>query len=326
MARPNSKSPQRQRGGSEQPFLKAKILLDDSPREIKQHYISQKIIGQGPFGDIFEVIDAHRPRVRLAMKVQKKKLWINQGSPAEQALKLFKELLILNRILPRHPNIARIQDLLIGPNSVFIIQELCSAKTLDDFYPVATEASGRRIFRQIVDAVTFIHHHGVAHLGLQGENILFAEPDFKECKIIDFSSSVYNPDWATLVHNNFNPLSWFLPDELTIPRDKRLDDVKNLGRILHCILVGQKVQYRLYTPALLGQSADRLMAAANKPRKELFGPQAFHLLKMIGPPPFGPSRDQDFPTMEEIRRHTWLYESDPEDFQQLRTRLKQHRI
>ncbi|BFI30675.1 hypothetical protein MPTK2_3g14520 [Marchantia polymorpha subsp. ruderalis] len=301
MAKPN---PGASQGiNKEEPFLKAKILKDD--KDIRLHYRKQQKLGEGSYGGTFAVVDRRNPVVRLAMKVQTKSCW---GSPEEEALRLFRELLILNRILPKHPNIAQMKDMLIGPHNVYILQELCSQETLEHFYPVANGVSGCRIFKQLIDAFNVMHQHGVVHWDVRESNILFAHSDFMQCKIIDFGQSAYRPEWATKVNDNFDPRNWFTSEELAPPPDpnaphvpKKVDDVRKLGRILHCIMAGKYVPH-----TLLGSDAAIQMKTIYRPRVEVFGAQAVSLLRMIGPPPFGPARDEDLPTIDKIHQHMWL--------------------
>ena len=77
--------------------------------------------------------------------------------------------------------------------NVNLIMELCQGKSL---YHHIKKKSGtkmeehdlRKIFRQLVDAVAYLHHHNIAHRDLKLDNILIDEK--KNLKLIDFGFSV----------------------------------------------------------------------------------------------------------------------------------------
>lgn len=77
--------------------------------------------------------------------------------------------------------------------NVNLIMELCSGKSL---YHHIKKKSGtkmeegdlRKIFRQLVDAVAYLHSHNIAHRDLKLDNILIDEK--KNLKLIDFGFSV----------------------------------------------------------------------------------------------------------------------------------------
>ncbi|KAG6558262.1 hypothetical protein Mapa_000012 [Marchantia paleacea] len=215
-------------------------------------------------------------------------------------LRLYKEMLILSRILPQHKNIIRVKDLLVSKNFIYIVQELCTSLTLYQFYPVVDNTSGQRVFRQLVDAIHLMHEYGVVHLDLKGDNVLFVDESFMECKIIDFGVSVYNPDWATKFHNHFTPSIWFSKDELEPPSHvTKMNDVESLGLMLYHMMAGGP-------PSIFCTDPDIEMRTNKRPRLHIFDEKAKDLLEKIGPYPFGPANEADYLTIDQIREHPWL--------------------
>ncbi|BBN05601.1 hypothetical protein MPTK1_3g14470 [Marchantia polymorpha subsp. ruderalis] len=285
------------------PSLNVKIL--NSEEEMSNHYKQLDLIGEGCFGQTFIAHPANNPRIRFAMKVQTKEnpyapaAFGNDGAYAD-VLRLYREIVILTKILPRHRNIIQVKDTLIGPDNLYILTELCTQYTLEDFFPKADAVTGKRIFRQLADALLCIHQHGVVHWDLNLFNILFVDENLEECKIIDFGLSAYHPSWATKTNNNFDPRAWFREEELDLPMGpNKSGDIKCLGYFLHCILAGK------FCPVMIA-NMDVEMTTTYRPRSELFGQEAMNLLKMIGPRPFGPERVEELPPIETICQHPWL--------------------
>ncbi|BFI30668.1 hypothetical protein MPTK2_3g14450 [Marchantia polymorpha subsp. ruderalis] len=301
-ASPERRKPgQSQHGGSSSSSrakVTLKVLAEDS--DIEQYYRQLTLLGSGMFGSTYEVEDVNNPRIRLAMKVQtkKSKWFVHVSEPENELTRIYKEFMILNRILPKHKHIIEVKDLLVSPNTVYIVLELCTSLNLESFYRVADNASGRRVFGQIADALRFMHEYGVVHLDIKGDNVLFADNEYQNIKVIDFGISQYRPEWAKKVHKNFNPKDWFDAQELEPENNlTQVRDIKNLGHVLLCIMCGRHVM----SSHNVGN-----MKSKTKPRLDIFDERAMNLLEMIGPRPFGPERNEDFPTMDQILNHPWL--------------------
>ncbi|KAJ3318943.1 hypothetical protein HDV06_006932 [Boothiomyces sp. JEL0866] len=83
------------------------------------------------------------------------------------------EVLLLMRL--SHPNIIKIFKVVETNDDIYIIMEYASGGDLSSYvgrYGQLTEIESRRIFRQIVSAVDFIHSSHVVHRDLKLENIL----------------------------------------------------------------------------------------------------------------------------------------------------------
>ncbi|KAL2634874.1 hypothetical protein R1flu_006353 [Riccia fluitans] len=303
---PSSKGGQARPRSTTSAGIKMRILSSDN--DVPYLYKIIKRIDEGESSEIFEVEDLKNPPTRLEMKVRTKNEKWAEGPFSGEMLKLYKELLILSKILPKHQNIAQVKEVLISENKIYICSELCSrAALMDDFYECADKISSRRIFQQLCQVVRVMHQHGVFHLNLRADNVLFPDENYDECKVVDFSQSGYIPTLATDVSNGFRPEAWFSPEELTsdvIRRGRALDDIKALGRILHGVLCGRYV-------ANPQNSAQEFEIYNNHPPREgKFDDSAYDLLKKIGPRPYGPESDDKFPSMDTICHHPWIRQGD----------------
>ncbi|BBN05395.1 hypothetical protein MPTK1_3g12730 [Marchantia polymorpha subsp. ruderalis] len=278
-----------------------KTLQEDT--DIRKYYKTKGALGKGCYCETFEVVPVHDPRRRLAMKIQPKKDAISSlpGREHVQMFRLYREILVLNRILPRHKNIAKIEDVLVSKNNVYIVQELCDKSSLEDFYPVADNVSGARVFKQLAEAIHFCHQHGVFHNNLCADNVLFAGPDFKECKIINFGLSEYKSKEATKTYKRFNPGDWFSEEQLNERQHvSLLNDEKDLGKILLSMMSGTAT-----TIEYSGWPSEKRLGTF-VPRMDRFDERALDLLSRIGPPPFGPEDEKDVLPVDQIINHPWL--------------------
>ncbi|BFI30671.1 hypothetical protein MPTK2_3g14480 [Marchantia polymorpha subsp. ruderalis] len=306
-AQPMREDPPRiQEDRDAEPPLDVKRLEADA--EIDNHYKKVKVLGAGAYAVTHEVLDAKNPGVRYAMKIQEKPERDSASAESDgkqNHLRMYKEVVILNIVLPRHKNIICLKDLLLSKNNVYIVQELCQELNLEDFYPVADNSSGRMIFKQLVEAVHFMHQFGVVHADLKAENILFSKPDFSECKIIDFGLAVYKPEWATRRRNNFDVSEWFSEEELVTDDDlyeqaTPATDIESLGRILFSIMAGTEVP-------VLSEELMNLDDNPYEPRYEIFDESAADLLEnVMCPMVFRPDEAVEAPDLGQVLQHPWL--------------------
>ncbi|KAL3692938.1 hypothetical protein R1sor_006589 [Riccia sorocarpa] len=279
-------------------FVCVRVL--EQNEDLSKFYTLGGPLGDGLFGETVLATPVSDPTQRFALKVQPKvNQFFYQAEPSIELLRLFKEVVFVNRILPKHPNIIEVKDVLISPDKVFIVQELCEGK-METFYPEADDASGRRAFGQLVEALRVCHEYGITHGDIKEDNILFLDREYTQLKLIDFGVADYNAERAVKRNNEFDHSKWFTSDELTqVAGVGPLQDIKALGKVLHTIICGQ------YVPLLQSGMIEELQTTY-RPRTDRFSPAALHLLSLIGPVPYGPEEEHEFPTIDQICKHPWL--------------------
>ena len=111
-----------------------------------------------------------------------------------------KEIQILKKL--NHKNIAKLIDIISTEKEILVIQELVEGISLREYYnneirhqkgiSIHKENIFRTIFKQIFEAMDYVHKQGMAHRDIKLENILIKKN--YEIKIIDFGFGMYNPE------------------------------------------------------------------------------------------------------------------------------------
>jgi serine/threonine protein kinase len=100
----------------------------------------------------------------------------------------------IGKSLASHDHIISIFDIVYGDGSSFQIMEYIPQSLRDwvmnmDGVPTAKEAAC--VFRQMLDAVSYMHSNGVAHLDLKLPNVMFiGDGPNQTVKIVDFGCAV----------------------------------------------------------------------------------------------------------------------------------------
>ncbi|VDN02999.1 unnamed protein product [Thelazia callipaeda] len=115
------------------------------------------------------------------------------------AIKIIDKLKIKKDDLPRvkteldalmslsHQNICRLYHCIDTPSKFFIVMEYCSGGEMFDYIVKKErleESEARYFFRQLVQAIAYVHSLGFAHRDLKPENLLLTED--LQLKLIDF--------------------------------------------------------------------------------------------------------------------------------------------
>jgi calcium/calmodulin-dependent protein kinase I len=163
---------------------------------VKEIYKFGKTIGTGGFSVVKLVTDRETGEL-WACKIMnlpppsagnKRQPSTNEGELAISREDIFKEIDIV--IALRHPNIIYLKEYFEEGNKVYIVMEfLKGGELLDAVITKGTysETDARKIFIQLIDAVTYMHGKNVVHRDLKLENLLLAEPgDINTVKVADF--------------------------------------------------------------------------------------------------------------------------------------------
>lgn len=146
------------------------------------------MLGEGSFGRVFMGTDIITGQPVALKFVNKNFLTLSDRPDAlEDELKVMLKL--------RHPCVIKLMDILnYWEGWMVIVMELCLGGTL--IYDVVEKSKGglsekrsKYIFKQIAEAVNYLHKNNICHRDLNGANILMKNQAKDEIRIVDFGSA-----------------------------------------------------------------------------------------------------------------------------------------
>ncbi|XP_037042226.1 aurora kinase A-like [Bradysia coprophila] len=166
-----SNDPNQQEPNTEQDNSEGKKRLSD--------YKILSELGAGDFGTVYEVEDKNKKKFAL------KCIDLTTVSNPNQLRDRETKPIFLN-----HPNIVKCYDFWFEDNNLYVLLELCTRDTLDHWLINCTlyerKRRYQRIFIQMLEAVDYLHSHGLVHRDLKPSNIFFGYDG--RVKIADFST------------------------------------------------------------------------------------------------------------------------------------------
>ena len=193
-------------------------------------------LGKGAYA-IVKLVTNKITHEKYAMKIyEKEKLNSNSKKSC-----VYKEIQILKRI--RHKNIVKLIEVISTEKQILIVQELIEGISLREYYnneirhqkgiSIHKENIFRNIFRQIFEAMDYLHKQGMAHRDIKLENILIKKN--YEIKIIDFGFGMYNPE--NKLQKFFCGTPNYMPPEIAEKRPYigQLADMWSLGILVYKI-------------------------------------------------------------------------------------------
>ncbi|KAL6841757.1 hypothetical protein ACP4OV_028269 [Aristida adscensionis] len=198
-------------------------------------YEMGRTLGEGHFGKVklarhaetgrafaIKILDRHRV---LAMKVD------------EQIKREIATLKLL-----RHPNVVRLYEVSASKTKIYMVLEYVNGGELFDKIALKgklSEKDGRKLFQQLMDAVSYCHEKGVYHRDLKPENVLV---DAKgNIKVSDFGLSALPQHQRKdgLLHTTCGSPNYIAPEVLLNKGyDGAMSDIWSCGVILYVMLTG----------------------------------------------------------------------------------------
>ncbi len=190
----------------------------------------EKLVGTGGMGKVYRARQQSLSRL-VAIKALHKK-WQRDRKPVEAFV---NEALVVSRL--DHPNIVKTYGLGQFPSgSYFLAMEFFPAGNLKAMIQEKTLAVRRAldVFRQIVEAVAYVHEHGIVHCDIKPANVLFdrngrvAVSDFGFAQLMGRSKN--SEDYSLIGGTR----GYAAPELLTGRRDqiRPTVDVYSLGALL----------------------------------------------------------------------------------------------
>ena len=150
-------------------------------------YVLGKRLGGGTFGNVFEVeLDITGGRCAV------KRMYIRPDEQPARLHDIAREADIMSRL--SHPNIVQFLFCQQEEQCVCIFMELCEGGSLAEFIhagSLKTAAQFRKILREIITAVCYLHSERIIHRDLKPENVLFRNG---VVKVTDFGTAAFKKE------------------------------------------------------------------------------------------------------------------------------------
>ena len=255
--------------------------------------------GEGGYGSVF-LFEHSLSGEKVAAKFMDVSDYLRKANEIEKALKESTSLIALD-----HDGIIKFETAFLMKNHIVMFTEYMPGGELGDYVKNnnITEASAKKIFLFILEAVHYCHTHGIIHRDLKMENILLKDnKDPFSLKIIDFGIagiwSIYGADTSTAGTLYYSPPE--VINETDIKSDPKID-IWALGVILYILLLKR---YPFKGPSGSGETRrqileDEITFETRAERK--LSSEAKHLISML----LQKNKAQRY-SMREIVSHPWL--------------------
>ena len=200
-------------------------LIPISKEPISKYYTILSDVGQGSFGQVKKVKHNQLEEIR-AMKIVDKK-----NATAKNEIDILRII--------SHPNIVNIYEIFEDTRKFYIMYEYIEGGELFDVITHQSffdETSAARIFKQIMNAINYLHSMNIAHRDLKPENIMMIKNDSLDLKIIDFGFAITIPPGKR--EKSMVGTPYYIAPEVLKRNYNEKCDIWSMGVILYILLCG----------------------------------------------------------------------------------------
>lgn len=224
----------------------AKHLVDE--KWVNRNWDTRTVLGSGNFSEVRLGVHVQQGHKRAVKMIDVKK-FLQFQSKRESQLSLSSEAELLTSL--SHPGIVKFYEWFQTSSQLYLIMELMEGgdllqSILEDGHFVELQA--RRLFKEVCEAVKYLHDKNVVHRDLKPENILLTTKDREEMipKIADFGLARMNMQTRDCKTFCGTP-HYFAPEVINTFRERvdgqpvgygKTVDMWSLGVILYVLLSG----------------------------------------------------------------------------------------
>eukprot|EP00158_Paraphelidium_tribonemae_P007177 Partr_v1_DN28139_c2_g1_i3_m55245 putative serine threonine-protein kinase len=217
------------------PIEKISHVRLEKYEDFNSFYRTISLLGEGSFGKV-KLVESPNGTKRAA-KIVKKHL-----GQTEAMIQMDREILILKKV--RHLSIVSLVDVFETSDKQIMVFEYCEAGDLSDAINsrlLTTEAEVKRIFKQILSGVAYLHEHQVVHRDIKPANILLTRDadGVLMPKISDFGLVTFVEACDTIENYAGTPL-YMAPEVVRRNGYSQQCDIWSLGIILYEMLASVK--------------------------------------------------------------------------------------
>ena len=282
-------------------MFKKSDLIGARTEEIEKYYNFIKELGHGSYGHVYRCQNISTGDVYACKKFDKKLI--------KNKTRLKTEINLLRAT--DHPNIIKLYETFEDKQYIYLIMEECNGGELFQRlalnaknHKLYTEKDAAKLIKQILEAVNYLHHHGICHRDLKPENILISSmSDNFQLKLIDFGLSKVLKTMNGLMKDKVGTVYYMAPEVLQGKYNIKCD-VWSCGVILFIMLCGSPPFYA-EDEKKLKEKICKLEYDFNNPMFIKVSEDAKDLIRSI----FVDSKRR--PTISELLNTPWVKENAP---------------
>lgn len=259
-------------------------------------------IGTGKFAVVHMCNRRSQPETKYALKV------INTRVGDMASLNRIHEEINILQVLGSHPGLVSLIDVDEAmPGSIRLVLELCEGGELYDriqqkqYYP---EVEAKAAVRCLMEAVAYIHGHGIMHRDLKPENILLASRvSNTELKISDFGLAKMSKNYPRRLprsHSICGSDFYLAPEVIKQEEYGREIDIWALGVITYVLLSGALPFFHHVLHKLYRQIVERDLSFPDQAWKNVSKGALDFILRLLQ------VRPGDRLTADQALSHPWL--------------------
>lgn len=207
-------------------------LVSTSSGNILEDYIVIRVVGEGGYGQVKEVVEKKSGCKRAMKSIQIKYLKKSEIENIDREVKTLKNL--------DHPGVLKIFQVYKESDYFHIITDLCTGGEL--FEKIVkqkklSENQAASYMFDIVSTVKYLHESGIMHRDLKPDNILFEDTSTaSRLKIIDFGASKSFKKGK--IYDDIVGTPYYIAPEVLQGQYTQKCDIWSIGIILYTILSG----------------------------------------------------------------------------------------